>query len=54
MSPNAARDLDELAERLEGVRWREVPGVSSSTAATFAAQVAAARETIDADAEVEI
>jgi len=50
-SLDAGRDLDELVDRLEGVEWRSVPGVSSSTAAAFAAQVAAAREDLDATPE---
>ena len=36
---DTSRDLVELVDRLERVEWREVPGVSSSTAAAFTAQV---------------
>lgn len=39
-------DLDEAINALERVDWGAVPGVSAATAATFTAELVAARETL--------
>ena len=37
-------EIAELIERMERIEWREVPGVSASTAAAFTSSFIEARE----------
>jgi hypothetical protein len=37
-------EISELIDRMEGVEWRDVPSVSSSTAAAFTSSLIEARE----------
>jgi hypothetical protein len=38
------REIRELIDRMERVEWREVPGVSASTAAAFTSSLTESRE----------